>query len=85
MVKGEGLIGLTRAFLYAGTSSVLVSLWSVADRSTSELMVEFYRNLIERGQNKSQSLRESKLFMMEYPEFTHPFYWAPFVIVGDWQ
>jgi CHAT domain-containing protein/Tfp pilus assembly protein PilF len=85
MVKGEGLIGLTRAFIYAGTPSVLVSLWSVADRSTAELMIEFYKNLIGNGMDKSQSLRESKLYLMDQTEFSHPFYWAPFVIVGDWQ
>ena len=83
MVKGEGLIGLTRAFIYAGTPSVVVSLWSVADQSTSELMLGFYKNLITDGKDTSRSLRESKLIMLEHPEYAHPFYWAPFVIVGD--
>jgi len=81
-VTGEGLVGLTRAFLYAGAPSVAVTLWEVADSTTSDLMVGFYKNLDLTG-DKSESLRQSKLAMIEKkgrPSF--PYYWAPFILVG---
>ncbi|GAK58358.1 tetratricopeptide repeat domain protein [Candidatus Vecturithrix granuli] len=61
---GEGMVGLTRAFMYAGTPSVLVSLWNVADKSTSVLMIEFYRNLTA-GLNKAEALRQAKLTLID--------------------
>jgi len=85
MVRGEGLLGLTRAFLYAGASSLVVSLWSVADRSTSELMKRFYGSLVNEKQSRSVALKDAKLSMLDDPEFAHPFNWAPFVLIGDWQ
>jgi CHAT domain-containing protein len=93
-VKGEGIIGLTRAFMYAGTSSLVVSLWSVADQSTAEFMAHFYRNL-KSGMSKAKALRETKLWMIRESYHTdeygnvvlhnHPFYWAPFVLIGEYQ
>jgi CHAT domain-containing protein len=83
-VKGEGLIGLTRAFLYAGTPSVAVSLWSVADRSTARLMVNFYEGL-DRVKDKAEALRQAKLELMQSPRYAHPYYWAPFILVGERQ
>ena len=85
MVRGEGMIGLTRAFMYAGASSVLVSLWSVSDVSTSKLMEKFYENLVVKNQDKAEALRRAQLSMLETERFSHPFYWAPFVLIGDWQ
>ncbi|MCH8874571.1 CHAT domain-containing protein, partial [candidate division KSB1 bacterium] len=85
MVRGEGIIGLTRAFMYAGASSVLVSLWSVSDVSTSKLMENFYENLVVKNQDKAEALRRAQLLMLETEQFSHPFYWAPFVLIGDWQ
>lgn len=85
LVRGEGIIGLTRAFMYAGTPSVLVSLWSVSDNSTSTLMEEFYRNLIRSGLNKTDALRKAQLALLSDEKTAHPFYWAPFVLVGDWR
>lgn len=84
--KGEGIIGLSRALLYAGAKSVLVSLWSVADNSTSQLMVYFYEYLLA-GKNKYEALRLAKLKLIEtgknYQEKPiEPFYWAPFVLIG---
>jgi CHAT domain-containing protein len=81
-VRGEGLIGMTRAFLHAGARSVVVSLWEVADRSTAELMIRFYRALAA-GQGKADALREAKLALLADPGTAHPYYWAPFVLVGD--
>ena len=85
MIRGEGLVGLTRAFMYAGTPTVLVSLWSVYDRSTSELMVAFYDKLVNDKHNKAEALRAAQLSMIDGEVFSHPFYWAPFVLVGDWE
>jgi CHAT domain-containing protein len=92
--EGEGIIGLTRAFLYAGASSAVVSLWKVQDQSTSLLMERFYRNL-KRGLSKSEALRQAKLDIMRSTvdlkaigmrqDLAAPFYWAPFILVGDWR
>jgi CHAT domain-containing protein/tetratricopeptide (TPR) repeat protein len=82
-VNGEGVASLMRAFLHAGASSVVASLWKVDDRATSELMIEFYRQF--RGtasKSKAESLRNAKLKMLQRPEWDHPFYWAAFVLTG---
>jgi CHAT domain-containing protein len=81
-VTGEGLVGLTRAFLYAGAPSVAVSLWPVADNSSADLMVRFYRELA-RTADKAGALRRSKLALIAEPDLAHPFYWSSFVLVGD--
>lgn len=81
LVKGEGVVGLTRAFMYAGAPAVVVSLWSVSDRSTSTLMRGFYRNLVTRT-GIDRSLQAAKLALLESAETAHPFHWAPFVLVG---
>jgi CHAT domain-containing protein len=81
-VKGEGLIGLTRAFMYAGTSSVVVSLWKVLDTSTADLMVRFYRHLKDGKLSKAEALRQAQLELIRHGKFAHPYFWAPFVLVG---
>lgn len=81
-VKGEGLVGLAHAFFYAGTPSVLVSLWKVQDRSTADVMVNFYKEL-GRAQNKAEALRRAKLKLIEQNRHAHPYYWAPFVLTGE--
>ena len=81
-VRGEGLVGLTQSLIYSGASSVIVSLWSVADHSTSEFMTAFYNNLIIQEMDKSVSLQEAKLSMLEDVNLAHPFYWAPFILIG---
>jgi CHAT domain-containing protein/tetratricopeptide (TPR) repeat protein len=80
--KGEGPLGLSRAFFYAGAKSVVSSLWPISDRSTSILMGEFYSGL-RRGLGKSMALRQAKLRMMR-SGFSHPFHWAAFVLSGDY-
>jgi CHAT domain-containing protein len=84
--RGEGLVGISRAFLYAGVPSLVVSLWSVDDESTSILMESFYQHLSE-GLNKKQALRQAKLDYLEAArrDKRDPFYWAPFILVGDWS
>ena len=82
--RGEGFVGLTHAFLYAGARSVLVSLWSV-DESTSRIMKDFYQNL-KKGMTKTEALRQAKMKLIKTRDngisFSHPFLWAPFVLVG---
>jgi CHAT domain-containing protein len=82
LVKGEGMVGLNRAFMYAGAPSVAVSLWSVSDQSTSTLLHEFYTSLSRGEQTKSQALRDAKLRLLEQDDTAHPFHWAPFILVG---
>ena len=82
-VKGEGLIGLTRAFLYAGAPSLIVSLWKIQDRSTAELMVGFYRSLKNGRLSKAEALRQSKLELIQKGQLAHPYYWAGFVLMGQ--
>lgn len=82
-LDGEGLVGLTRAFQYAGARSILASLWSVADSSTADLMERFYQHL-QSGQSKDEALRAAQMEEMRQAENAHPFYWAAFTLIGDW-
>jgi len=85
--RGEGVMGLTRAFMYAGAPTVGVSLWSVADKSTADLMTDFYKRLLTTGDatTTSGALRGAQLAMISGKKYSSPFYWAPFVLVGDWN
>lgn len=84
--RGEGVIGLTRAFMYAGAPTVGVSLWSVADRSTADLMTDFYRRLLAKdGVSPTAALRDARRAMIAGKKYSAPFFWAPFVLVGDWR
>jgi len=87
IVKGEGIIGLTRALLYAGTKNIIVSLWKVSDASTSELMENFYAELLKsarfsKPRGFSNPLQQAKLKMILEGKYAHPFYWSPFILVG---
>ncbi len=84
---GEGIISLTRGFTYAGAKSIITSLWSVADQSTKDQMILFYKNL-SAGMPKDKALREARLMYIENLEreqssLAHPFYWSAFIAVGD--
>ena len=81
--KGEGLLGLTRVFFYVGAKSVVSALWPINDQSTSVIMQYFYAGLA-RGLGKSRALREAKLKMTR-SEYAHPFYWAAFILNGDYD
>jgi CHAT domain-containing protein len=82
VARGEGLMSLTRGFMYAGSDALLASYWQVADGSTNWLMVSFYEYLLN-GQSKTTALRNAKLDLMErYPQFAQPYYWASFVLIG---
>ena len=84
-LKGEGLIGLTRGFMYAGARGVVASLWQVDDASTAELMKRFYRAMLKDGQRPSAALRTAQLEMVRDRRWAAPFHWAGFVLQGDWR
>jgi CHAT domain-containing protein len=83
--QGDDLVGLSRAFIYAGAPSVVASLWKVSDDSTVEMMRSFYRNL--KTMPKAEALRQAQLGLAKSSAMTssHPYFWAPFILVGDWQ
>jgi CHAT domain-containing protein len=84
--RGEGVIGLTRAFMYAGAPTVGVSLWSVADRSTADLMTDLYKRMLTgQGMSAVAAKRAAQQSMIEGKKYSAPFYWAPFVLVGEWR
>ncbi|WP_254173285.1 CHAT domain-containing protein [Planktothrix pseudagardhii] len=83
--KGEGLVGITRGFMYAGARRVVVSLWSVNDASTSELMSRFYQPILKEGKNPIIALREAQLEMWKSGKWQSPYYWAAFTVQGDWR
>lgn len=80
-VSGEGVIGLSRAFINAGARSVLVSLWEVADESTALFMEEFYRQLAQ-GIDKVEALKKAKEYL-RMKGYENPYFWAPFILIGD--
>lgn len=82
-VRGEGLIGLTRGFMYAGASSVVASLWKVDDEATAELMKRFYKNMLENGMTPATALREAQNSFRKHPIWSAPYYWAGFTLQGD--
>lgn len=82
LVAGEGIIGLSRAFQYAGVESLVVSLWKVEDRSTAQLMISFY-DLLQNGTAPYLALREAKKKLISSGQYAHPVYWAPFIFIGN--
>jgi CHAT domain-containing protein len=84
-IKGEGLIGLTRAFMYAGAPRVVASLWQVSDLATSELMQTFYRGMLKQHLSPAAALRAAQLQMSQDPRWASPYFWAGFVMQGDWK
>ncbi len=79
LTRGDGLVGLTRAFIYAGTPSIVTTLWKVNDRASFELRRKFYRNL--KTAKKYEALRQAQLKTME--QFPEPFYWAAYQLTGE--
>ena len=84
-IKGEGLVGLTQGFMYAGSPRVVASLWKVQDDSTAELMTSFYNAMLKEGKRPAAALREAQLAMLRKKQWQAPFYWAAFVIQGEWK
>jgi CHAT domain-containing protein len=84
-IRGEGLVGLTRGFMYAGAPAVVASLWNVSDQGTSELMTRFYRAMLQDGLTPAAALRRAQIDMRKDPTWSAPFYWAAFTLQGDWR
>jgi CHAT domain-containing protein len=85
-VRGEGLVGLTRGFMYAGVPRVMASLWTVDDKATAELMGRFYRGLLgPQKLDPPAALRAAQEGMRAERRWQHPYYWAGFVLHGDWK
>ena len=84
-VTGEGVMGLTRGFLYAGAARVIVSLWSINDRATAELMTRFYRHLVKDKEPPAAALRAAQVEMWKSRQWKSPYYWAAFVQHGEWR
>jgi CHAT domain-containing protein len=84
-VRGEGLIGLTRGFMYAGASSVVASLWKVDDEATAELMKYFYANMLQKGMRPAEALRAAQNTLRQDPQWASPHYWAGFTLQGEFK
>jgi len=83
-VKGEGFVGLTHSFISAGSKSVIASLWKVDDRATAELMSRLYDSMLKKGMTPSAALRAAKLEIKRQPQWNAPYFWAGFVLQGDY-
>ena len=84
-VRGEGIVGLTRGFMYAGSPRVVVSLWSVADEATAEFMSRFYTNFLKKGLTATEALRATQLEMQQETKWKSPYFWAAFTLQGEWR
>jgi CHAT domain-containing protein len=84
-IRGEGFMGLTRGFMYAGARMVIASLWRVEDTATAELMQHFYDALIQDDMTAAQALRHAQLKIAKDRRWQQPYYWAAFVLQGDWR
>ncbi|MCL1467310.1 CHAT domain-containing protein [Argonema galeatum] len=80
----KAALGLAGLAVRSGVRSTVATLWSVNDRSTTKLMVEFYKNLIQGGKNKAEALRQAQLLLLKQEKYNHPYYWAPFILLGNW-
>lgn len=78
-------LGLAGVAVRSGARSTIATLWSVQDNSTAELISQFYTNLKQPGMTRAEALRQAQLLLLRSPDYQHPYYWAPFVLVGNWQ
>jgi CHAT domain-containing protein/tetratricopeptide (TPR) repeat protein len=84
-IRGEGLVGLTRGFMYAGAPRVVASLWKVDDAATAELMKRFYEGMLKNNLRPAAALRAAKVEMWKQKRWSAPFYWAAFELQGEWK
>jgi tetratricopeptide (TPR) repeat protein len=84
-IKGEGLVGLTQGFMYAGARRVVVSLWNVNDKATADLMARFYRGMLREKKTPAAALRAAQMEMSRQKQWQSPYYWAAFTMQGEWR
>ncbi len=84
-VRGEGLVGLSRGFMYAGAPRVVASLWRVPDRATAEFMTHFYRGVLRQGLSPAAALRAAQRALRREKLWSSPYYWAAFTLQGEWE
>jgi CHAT domain-containing protein len=84
-IRGEGFVGLTRGFMYAGAERIVASLWQVDDLATAELMKRFYRGMLLNKLRPAAALRAAQLEMMKQKRWSSPFFWAGFTMQGEWR
>jgi CHAT domain-containing protein/Tfp pilus assembly protein PilF len=84
-VRGEGLVGIVRGFMYAGAARVVASLWKVDDEATAELMKRFYQQMLQGGLTSAAALRAAQIDMWKQKRWRAPYYWAAFVLQGEWK
>jgi len=84
-IRGEGLVSLTRGFMYAGAPRVVVSLWGISDWGTTDLMVRFYQGMLKEGMRPAAALRAAQVSLMKDKRWASPYYWAPFTLQGEWR
>lgn len=85
ITNADELLGLSRGLFYAGAASVILSLWQVSDASTCYLMENFYWHYVKNRKSKSEALQLAMQAVKARPEYAHPYFWAPFVVMGDWR
>jgi CHAT domain-containing protein len=85
LIAEEGLVGLTRGFMYAGAPRVMASLWKVDDEATAELMKKLYEGMLKHSLTPAQALRSAQVWMSQQKRWKHPYYWAGFVLQGEWK
>lgn len=84
-IRGEGLIGLTGGLMYAGAERVAVSLWSVDDQATTALMSQVYKGMLRENLSPAKALRKAQLDMLKHSRWQNPYYWAAFILQGEWR
>jgi CHAT domain-containing protein len=84
-IRGEGLIALTRGFMHAGAVRVVASLWKVDDSATAALMAEFYKEMFANGKRPAEALKEAQISISKIKRWRNPYFWAGFVLQGDWR
>ena len=84
-IKGEGLVGLTRGFMYAGAPRVVATLWRIDDRASADMMRRFYEAMLKDGQRPAAALRAAQISMLRDRRWHSPHFWAPFTLQGEWR
>jgi len=85
LIRGEGLIALTRGFMYAGATRIVASLWKVDDAATAELMSRFYKEMFINGKRPAAALRDAQISLSKEIRWKSPYHWAGFVLQGEWR